>query len=162
MSDMPEGPGPWQASDSTWYPPEQHPTAEVARAVEGRPNLGEIPTMEPSPSTNVAPAKIPPIPVPELPKRPTWSGESDRRPEAGPMYPDLFSQALAGSSLANVVTVNYADGEARPDLDVLLPSGRSGDQHDGNQVLVSASARVPAEVGAFSGASARKRRRILR
>ena len=78
------------------------------------------------------------------------------------MYPDLFSQALAGSSLANVVTVNYADGEARPDLDILLPAGRTGDRHDGNQVLVLASARVPAEVGAFSGASARKRRRILR
>ena len=78
------------------------------------------------------------------------------------MYPDLFSQALAGSSLANVVTVNYADGEARPGLDVPMPSGFGGDPHDGNQVLVSASARVPAEVGAFSGASARKRRRILR
>jgi hypothetical protein len=80
------------------------------------------------------------------------------------MYPDLFSQALAGSSLANVVTVNYADGDVRPELDVLLPSGRTGNQHDGNQDLVSASAsaRVPAEVGAFSGASARKRRRILR
>ena len=78
------------------------------------------------------------------------------------MYPDLFSQALAGSSLANVVTVNYADGEARPDLDILLQPGRSGNQYDGSQILVSASARVPAEVGAFSGASARKRRRILR
>lgn len=110
---------------------------------------------------NVATAKIPPIPVPELPQHPTWSGESDRRPEAGPMYPDLFSQAVAGSSLANVVTVNYADGEARPDLDVPMASGRTGAQHDGNQDLVSTSTRVPAEVGAFSGASARKRRRIL-
>lgn len=78
------------------------------------------------------------------------------------MYPDLFSQALAGSSLANVVTVNYTDGEARPDLDVLLQPGRNSGHYDGNQILVSASARVPAEVGAFSGASARKRRRILR
>lgn len=162
MSDKPEGPGWWQASDNAWYPPEQHPAAQVAQAADVAQTLGSIPAMEPTLSTNVATAKIPPIPVPELPKRPTWSGESDRRPEEGPMYPDLFGQALAGSSLANVVTVNYADGEARPDLDVLLPSGRAGDHHAGNQVLVSASARVPAEVGAFSGASAKKRRRILR
>ena len=64
--------------------------------------------------------KVAPVPVPELPSRPTWSGETDRRPEAGPMYPDLFEQAVAGTSLANVVTVNYADGEVhtptrRPD-----------------------------------------------
>jgi hypothetical protein len=162
MSNKPEGPGWWQASDKAWYPPEQHPAAQVAQATEGGPTLGGIPTMEPTPSINIARAKIPPIPVPELHRRPTWSGESDRRPQAGPMYPDLFSQALAGSSVANVVTVNYADGEARPDLDVPMPSGRTGDEHDSNQVLVSASARVPAEVGAFSGASARKRRRILR
>ncbi len=162
MNDRPEGPGWWQASDSSWYPPEQHPSAAVAQATDRGSTFGGISTTEPTLSMNMATAKIPPIPVPELPKRPTWSGESDRRPEAGPMYPDLFSQALAGSSLANVVTVNYADGEARPDLDVPMPSGFSGDQHDGNQVLVSASARVPAEVGAFSGASARKRRRILR
>jgi hypothetical protein len=164
MSDNPEGPGWWQASDSSWYPPEQHPEALVARVAEVAPTLGGIPTLEPAPPMSVASAKIPPIPVPELPQRSTWSGESDRRPEAGPMYPDLFSQALAGSSLANVVTVNYADGDVRPELDVLLPSGRTGNQHDGNQDLVSASAsaRVPAEVGAFSGASARKRRRILR
>ena len=159
MSDKPEGPGWWQASDSAWYPPEQHPEASVAQVA---PTFGGIPTMEPAPSLGVATTKVPPIPVPELPKRPTWSGESDHRPEAGPMYPDLFSQALAGSSLANVVTVNYADGEARPDLDILLQPGRSGNQYDGSQILVSASARVPAEVGAFSGASARKRRRILR
>ena len=159
MSDKPEGPGWWQASDSAWYPPEQHPEAPVAQVA---PAPGGIPTMETAPSIGVATAKIPPIPVPELPKRPTWSGESAPRPEAGPMYPDLFSQALAGSSLANVVTVNYADGEARPDLDVLLPPARHGELHDGNQVLVAGSARVPAEVGAFSGASARKRKRILR
>jgi hypothetical protein len=78
------------------------------------------------------------------------------------MYPDLFSQALAGSSLADVVVVNGARGESRPGLEVLMPSSRTGDQHNGNQVLGSAPARVPAEVGAFSGASARKRRRILR
>jgi hypothetical protein len=106
--------------------------------------------------------KVAPIPVPELHDRPTWTAEADRRPEAGPMYPDLFSQALAGSSLANGVTVNYADGEARPDLDVPTSMGFATDRTDSDAELVSAGARMPAEVGAFTGASAKKRWRILR
>ena len=162
MSDKPEGPGWWQANDSAWYPPEQHPAARAAQAAAVATTPGGIPTMGPAPSVNIAQAKIPPITVPELPKRPTSGGASDRRPESGPMYPDLFNQALAGSSLADVVVVNGAGGESRPALDVLMPSGRAGDQQNGNQVPGSASARVPSEVGAFSGASARKRRRILR
>ena len=130
MSDKPEGPGWWLASDGTWHPPELYPSVQVEKKA--------------------------PIPVPELP---VWSGESDPRAEAGPMYPDLFQQAVAGSSLANVVTVNYSDGEPRPGLDVLTPAGHVGDPSDGGQDLMS-SARVPAEVGAFTGASAKRRWRI--
>jgi hypothetical protein len=111
---------------------------------------------------DVALPKVAPIPVPELHVRPTWTAEVDQRPEAGPMYPDLFSQAMAGSSLANVVTVNYADGESRPGLDVPMSMGFAPDRGDGDSELVSASSRVPAEVGAFTGASAKKRWRILR
>ena len=112
---------------------------------------------------DVALPKVPPIPVPELPKRPSWSGDSDHRPEAGPMYPDLFQQAVAGSSLANVVTVNYADGEARPVArrpDADGPGGRPGVPRA--RSWCPPSARMPAEVGAFTGASAKKRWRILR
>jgi hypothetical protein len=134
MSDKPQGPGWWLASDGTWYPPELHPSMQGV-------------------------GKKPPIPVPELPGRPAWSGESDQRTEAGPMYPDLFQQAVAGSSLANVVTVNYADGEPRPSLDTLTPTGHGGDPPDGGQDQMS-SARTPAEVGAFTGASAKRRWRI--
>ena len=166
MSEKPEESGRWQAGDSAWYPPGQQPEAQIAPAAEVARTLGSIPTTEPAPTTNPATAEIHPnpipIPVPDLPEHPTWSGKSDRRPEAGPMYPDLFSQAMAGSSLANVVAVDYAEGEARPDFDVVLGSGGTGGQHDGNQILESASARVPAEVGAFLGASAKKRRRIRR
>ncbi|HEY5108106.1 MAG TPA: hypothetical protein VII96_00700 [Acidimicrobiales bacterium] len=162
MSDKPQGPGWWQAGDGAWYPPEQHLSAQAAPVTEVTPALDGFPTMAATPAIDGAGPKIPPIPVPELPKRPTWSGESDRRPEAGPMYPDLFNQALAGSSLANVVTVKYADGEPRPGLDMPVATGRSVDHHDGDQDLVSTSARGPAQVGAFTGASAKKRRRILR
>lgn len=105
---------------------------------------------------------VAPIPVPELAQRPKWTGETDHRPEAGPMYPDLFQQAVSGSSLANVVTVNYSDGEQRPSLDVPMPGSHSGDQTDGDFDLVSSPARMPAQVGAFTGASAKKRWRILR
>jgi len=134
MSDKPQGPGWWLASDGTWHPPELHPSVQGAE-------------------------KKAPIPVPELPGHPAWSAESDPRDEAGPMYPDLFQQAVAGSSLANVVTVNYADGEPRPGLDTLTPAGHVGDPSDGGQDQMS-SARMPAEVGAFTGASAKRRWRI--
>jgi hypothetical protein len=90
---------------------------------------------------------------PATPQRPTWSGESDRRPEAGPMYPDLFQQAVAGSALANAVTVNYADGQQHETYDT--PSTTS--PIDDSQHLVSSSAHMPTEVGAFIGASAKKR-----
>jgi hypothetical protein len=70
------------------------------------------------------------------------------------MFPDLFQQAVAGSALASAVTVNFADGERRGSLDVPVQSGPPA----ATEELVSASGRVPAEVGAFIGVSARKRR----
>jgi hypothetical protein len=141
MSDKPQGPGWWLASDGTWHPPELHPSlqaeaAEVTEAVASR-----------------APH---PAPVPELATRPTWNADNDRRPEAGPMYPDLFQQAVAGTSLANVVTVKYTDGEARPGLDV--PTGGRPD----SDLVMADSSRTPAEVGAFTGASAKRRWRLHR
>jgi hypothetical protein len=98
-----------------------------------------------------------PRPVPSLGDatgRPTWSGESDHRAEAGPMFPDLFQQAVAGTALANAVTVNFADGEHRESLDLPVSSGPSAATGE----LVPAGGRMPAEVGAFMGASAKKRR----
>ena len=94
--------------------------------------------------------------------RPTWSGESDGRPEAGPMYPDLFQQAVAGSHLADVVSVNFADGEHRASLDVPQSIGELFGPSDDDLVLASTGARMPAEVGAFTGASAKKRWRLHR
>ena len=147
MSDTPQGPGWWLASDGTWHPPELHPSlqaeaAEVADAVRSAPTRA-----------------VPPSPVPELAAKPTWSGESDHRPEAGPMYPDLFQQAVAGTSLAGVVTVNYADGEARPSLDLATSTGHGSTS---DLVSVGSATRTPAEVGAFTGASAKRRWRLHR
>jgi len=146
MSDKPQGPGWWLASDGTWHPPELHPSlqAEAAELVEVAGSAGA------SPST--------PSKVPELSTKPTWSGETDRRPEAGPMYPDLFKQAVAGTSLANVVSVNYSDGEPRPSLD----APRSGGPVSEDDLVMAGASRTPAEVGAFTGASAKRRWRLHR
>jgi hypothetical protein len=107
----------------------------------------EMPSLGP-----LAPRTVPSLPG--YPKREAWSGESDHRADAGPMFPDLFQQAVNGSALANAITVNYADGEHREGLDVPQYSSPSAE----SQELVSAGGRMPAEVGAFTGASARKRR----
>ena len=69
------------------------------------------------------------------------------------MYPDLFKQAVAGSALADVVTVTSLDGGHRPSPDVRSTPGPA-DDHE----LVSASGSASSGVGDFTGASARKRR----
>ena len=146
MSDKPQGPGWWLASDGTWHPPELHPSAQAEAA--------EVVEVTGSATGRTAV----PSPVPELNTRPTWTGESDRRPEACPMYPDLFEQAVAGTSLANVVKVNYTDGEPRPSLD----APRSGGPVSEDDLVMAGSSRTPAEVGAFTGASAKRRWRLHR
>ena len=70
------------------------------------------------------------------------------------MFPDLFQQAVAGSRLADTITVHFTDGEHRDSLDVPESSGPMG----AAQFLVSTASPAPGEVGAFTGASAKKRR----
>ncbi len=167
MSDKPQGPGWWLASDGTWHPPELHPSMREDTAVPvdtvPPPTVRSRPVPEASNDAPVATVEMPPMgpvgprPVPSLPgapKRPAWSGESDRRPESGPMFPDLFEQAVAGSRLASAVTVHYSDGEHAESFDFSTTPGPSGP----SEPLVSAGGRAPVEVGAFSGASAKKRR----
>jgi len=70
------------------------------------------------------------------------------------MFPDLFQQAVAGSRLADTITVHFADGEHRESLDVPDSPGSMADGH----LLVSTAGTLPGEVGDFIGASAKKRR----
>jgi hypothetical protein len=116
------------------------------------PDDAPLVTVEMPPLGSIAPRPVPSLS--DVPKRATWSGESDHRPEAGPMFPDLFQQAVAGSALANAITVNYADGEHRDSLDVGNFPAPGAD----TAALVAAGGRMPVEVGAFTGASAKKRR----
>ncbi len=100
---------------------------------------------------------VPPRPVPSLddvPNRPDPGGVLQQQTDIGPMFPDLFQQAVAGSRLADTITVHFADGEHRESLDVPDSSGPMADAH----LLVSTAGTPPGEVGDFIGASAKKRR----
>ncbi len=89
MSDKPEGPGWWIASDGQWYPPELHPSVR-----------DEVPVQKRAEDTD-------------------WSQVQRRQPQAdkaahvGPQFPDLFKKALEGSHLVDNVSVNYAGDDDR-------------------------------------------------
>jgi hypothetical protein len=94
MSDKPEGPGWWIASDGKWYPPELHPTVKGDAAVT---------------TANDRRNPAPPADGTNSPKR--WQGQADRR--VGPQFPDLFQKAMQGSHLADSVSVKYDGADER-------------------------------------------------
>jgi hypothetical protein len=89
MSDKPEGPGWWIASDGKWYPPELHPSVRE----------------DPTPGTAAQDTD------PAQPQR--WQGQADKSTQVGPRFPDLFQKALQGSHLADNVSVKYAGDDPR-------------------------------------------------
>jgi len=105
MSDVSNGPGWWIASDGRWYPPELHPSARdqqscvvPPRAHAGAPASGAGLTERGgslsahSPGSGYA------------------GGDTGPRPEqrhVGPQLPNLFQEALHGTSLADNITVRY-------------------------------------------------------
>ncbi len=95
MSDKPEGPGWWIASDGNWYPPELHPSVR-----EGS-------RMQSPVDTPVRPAGSE---AAEGSQASRWQGNADDE-HIGPQFPDLFQKALQGSHLADNVTVNGFDDE---------------------------------------------------
>ncbi len=101
MSDKPEGPDWWIASDGKWYPPELHPSAR-----------GDSPAVTPD-RRATAPAEDGGAGS----KR--WQGQADRR--VGPRVPDLFQKAMEGSHLADTVSVKY-DGDDERNGHPTLPS----------------------------------------
>jgi len=89
MSDKPEGPGWWIASDDKWYPPELHPSVRKDS------------------TTGAAAQRTDPA----QPQR--WQGQADKSTQVGPRFPDLFQKALQGSHLADNVSVKYAGDDPR-------------------------------------------------
>ena len=95
MSDKPEGPGWWIASDGNWYPPELHPSVRDDSAGEAAAHTGTT-----------------------KPRR--WQGHNDH---VGPQFPDLFKKAMQGSHLADNVSVKY-DGDDQRNVGQPTSSGR--------------------------------------
>ena len=88
MSDKPEGPGWWIASDGKWYPPELHPSVR-----DDSPRTAEQGNGTSQP--------------------PRWQGQAEKTTQVGPRFPDLFQKALEGSHLADNVSVKYAGDDER-------------------------------------------------
>ncbi len=88
MSDKPQGPGWWIASDGKWYPPELHPSVR-----EDSPTVPSIQGLD------------------GVPRR-RWDDDPAKATHVGPQFPDLFQKALQGSHIADNVSVQY-DGEER-------------------------------------------------
>ena len=93
MSDKPEGPGWWIASDGKWYPPELHPSFKDGSGAEPA-------------AVRSAPSRHPPSR-----QRPRQRPSQQRRPPRGrppARYPSDGSQVRSPSS-----TGNPSDGRAR-------------------------------------------------
>ena len=131
MSDKPEGPDWWIASDGKWYPPELHPSVK-----------GDTP-----PVTQERRA-TPPTDGASSPKR--WQGQADRR--VGPQFPDLFQKAMQGSHLADTVSVKYDGADERNGRSAPPAKSGSGTKR-GNGQPVAAGV-----TGATIGAPPAKRR----
>ncbi len=139
MSDNPEGPGWWIASDGKWYPPELHPSVRTDDPAPERATVPETVTADSSPAPH------------------RWRSQGDApsqdgdAPRVGPQFPDLFQKALQGSHLADNVT--YAGDNAWSSFDTdskarsSYPSGSTG-----------TAGSSSGAVGSFSGATATKRR----
>jgi hypothetical protein len=136
MSDISAGPGWWIASDGKWYPPELHPSVRGAHP-------GQIGGWEGPPTQ-------------QHHDQPDVGSDS----HVGPRFPDLFQAAMQGSSYADTVSVKYDGGDERSGHP--QPAGASATA-SGTRSPGSATADVGAggsemAVGAFTGASANKRR----
>ncbi len=135
MSDKPEGPGWWIASDGKWYPPELHPSVR-----EGTRMRSPV-------DTPVQPAGQSPGTVPSMggaashPSR--WQGQPAQDAHVGPQFPDLFQKALQGSHLADNVTVAHVSDDAGPTGSFTSTRGSNG--------------RGPAPVGASTGSSGKRK-----
>ena len=114
MSDKPEGPGWWIASDGKWYPPELHPSFKDGS--------GAGPTAGPQPERRQSGPQFPPSGQPERRQGP---GHSVKAATNGRQFPDLFQKALQGSHLADNVTVKYDGDDERNEAQPPSPS-RSG------------------------------------
>lgn len=86
MSDIPLGPGWWQASDGKWYHPDLHPSARAARnaATIAAPAEDQTSFAAGSPAVASAPAEAPPANPAGAGSPPGTSAAAQSPPTAGP------------------------------------------------------------------------------
>ncbi len=101
MSEKPEGPGWWIASDGNWYPPELHPSVRE----EPKP---------PVPTKMHVPAQPSLATAASVPQR--WQSQAEPGTHVGPQFPDLFQKALQGSHLVDNVTVMHSLDDSSPSM----------------------------------------------
>jgi len=111
VSDKPEGPGWWVASDGKWYPPELHPSfkdgvPKEPTAIRTAPQ--QVPVQHAT--RQEPPAQTRPGATAGEPQAHRWQGQAQKGATVGRQFPDLFQKALQGSHLADNVTVKY-DGD---------------------------------------------------
>jgi hypothetical protein len=98
VSDKPEGPGWWIASDGNWYPPELHPSVREGSRMR-------------------SPVDTPVQPAAQTGQHsgggtPGTPGPVAAATHVGPQFPDLFQKAMEGSHLAdNIIVKNGMDDE---------------------------------------------------
>ncbi len=136
MSENPEGPGWWIASDGKWYAPELHPSVrgvsparpETAGSGRTQPHNGQSPV--------------------------------EQGAHIGPQFPDLFQKALQGSHLADNISVKY-DGDDERNVPSPATGVRTSSPTNRGTAIgstVGGAGGGAGAVGSFSGASATKRR----
>jgi hypothetical protein len=137
MSDKPEGPGWWIASDGNWYPPELHPSVTEGSRMQS-------PVDTPVRPAGQVPEHVPMVAGAEAhPSR--WQGGPDRDAHVGPTFPDLYQKAMEGSHLADNITVHSGG------LDDEVATGSFTSTRPGG------GSRGGAPVGASSGGSTKRR-----
>jgi len=131
MSDVSNGPGWWIASDGRWYPPELHPSA-----------------LAPQHSETQTPAHA----------GTSGAGPVPGQRHVGPQLPNLFQEALHGTSLADNITVRFDGADERRRAEVRSSAGRDGPGHTGrNPGDDFFSASAPARPATTSAVATKRR-----
>ena len=165
MSDKPEGPGWWIASDGKWYPPELHPSFkhDSHAAPATMPSVPHQPHQAPVEQAPVehAPVRSPAGPTPGATQPHHWQGQAQGREEKGTtvgrQFPDLFQKAIEGSHLADNITVKYDGDDQRNEP---RPAGQAP---SGTMRKMTPGAGVPVAAGTagvtFAAPAKRKSRK---
>ena len=111
MSDTPQGPGWWMASDYRYYPPPAPgpAPAPVASAVPSAPSAPALPWATPQPSAPTVPWQVPAAPPTHLPGGVSLAANmsAPRVMTTSELFPVTEAMAVLGLSIAGVVLAAF-------------------------------------------------------